>query len=76
MFFDIGIGIHIQSQLNMFRFVDNISSKMKVFPVSEMLGGRNFMHTWTPSTAGAMSADTFAYSWFSIHSRIGFVNDH
>jgi hypothetical protein len=38
MFFNIGIGIHIESQLNMFRFVDDISSEMEVFPVSEMWG--------------------------------------
>jgi hypothetical protein len=43
MFFDIGIGIHIESQLNMFRFVNDISSKMEVFPVSEIWVGRNFM---------------------------------
>jgi hypothetical protein len=43
MFFDIGIGIHLESQLNMFHFVDDISSKMEVFSVSEILGGRNFM---------------------------------
>jgi hypothetical protein len=34
--FDIDIEIHIESQLNMFRFVDDISSKMDVFPVSEI----------------------------------------
>jgi hypothetical protein len=34
MFFDIGMGIHIESQLNMFHFVDDISSKMEVFPMS------------------------------------------
>jgi hypothetical protein len=38
MFFDIGIGIHTESQLNMFDFVDDISSKMEVFPVSEIWG--------------------------------------
>jgi hypothetical protein len=38
MFFDIGIGIHIESELSMFRFVDDISSKMEVCPVSEILG--------------------------------------
>jgi hypothetical protein len=38
MFFDIGIGIHVESQLNTFRFVDDISSKMAIFPVSEIWG--------------------------------------
>jgi hypothetical protein len=43
MVFDIGIGIHIESELNMFRFVDDISSKMEVFPMPEIWGGRDFM---------------------------------
>jgi hypothetical protein len=35
MFFDIGISIHIESQLNIFCFVADISSKMEMFAVSE-----------------------------------------
>jgi hypothetical protein len=41
---DIGIGIHIESQLSMFRFVDDISSKMEVFPMSEIWGGGSQFH--------------------------------
>jgi hypothetical protein len=36
--FDIGIGIHIESQLNMFRFVDDISRKTDIFLMSEIWG--------------------------------------
>jgi hypothetical protein len=51
MFFDIGIGIYIESQLDMFCSVAEISSKMEIFVVSENRGSnymqkRNFMHIW------------------------------
>jgi hypothetical protein len=48
MFFDISIGIHIDSQLNTF-FVADISSKIEMFAMSEnrsrnSMQHRNFMH--------------------------------
>jgi hypothetical protein len=43
MFFDIITSIHIESQLNIFCFINNVSSKMEFFAVSEILRGRNFM---------------------------------
>jgi hypothetical protein len=50
MFSDISIGIHTESQLNIFCFVADISSKMEMFALSENRGrnymqNRNFMHT-------------------------------
>jgi hypothetical protein len=41
MFFDIVISIHIKSQLNIFCFINNVSSKMEFFAVSE-IGGAQF----------------------------------
>jgi hypothetical protein len=42
MLFAIIIGIHIESYLNLFRFVGQISRKTEKFGVSEIWGDRNW----------------------------------
>jgi hypothetical protein len=46
MFFDISIGFHIESQMNIFCFVADIWSKIKMFAVSENRGPRLYAHLY------------------------------